>query len=118
MSFLRARMTNEVQKGQTAKVRLEKMKAEVIDRARTTVMAFDPARRERDAWLNWPTRVAANMAAELGVDALRMEQVLGIYLRQHLTEMAEVKIEPPLKPLMARKRSAARRWPVLRPIRP
>ena len=52
-------------------------------------MVFDRARRERDAWLNWPPRVAANMAAELGVDAHRMEQVLDIYLRAHLTEMAE-----------------------------
>ena len=43
--------------------------------------------------LNWPPRVAANMAAELGVDAHRMEQVLDMYLRQHLTEMAEVQIE-------------------------
>lgn len=65
VSFLRARMANEVLKAQTAKVRLEKMKAEVIDRA--TAMVFDLARSERDAWLNWPRRVAANMAAELGV---------------------------------------------------
>ena len=62
VSFLRARMANEVLKAQTAKVRLEKMKAEVIDRARATAMVFDLARRERDAWLNWPPRVAANMA--------------------------------------------------------
>lgn len=34
--FLRARMANEVLKAQTAKVRLEEMKAEVIDRARAT----------------------------------------------------------------------------------
>ena len=93
VSFLRARMANEVLKAQTAKVRLEKMKAEVIDRARATAMVFDLARRERDAWLNWPPRVAANMAAELGVDAHRMEQVLDMYLRANLTDMAEVKIE-------------------------
>jgi hypothetical protein len=37
--------------------------------------------------------VAANIAAELGVYAHRMEQVLDMYLRQHLKEMAEVKIE-------------------------
>ena len=41
----------------------------------------------------WRVRVAANMAAELGVDAHRMEQVLDIHLRAHLTEMTEVKIE-------------------------
>ena len=93
VSFLRARMASEVLEAQTAKVRLEKMKAEVIDRARATAMEFDLARRERDAWLNCPPRVAANMAAELGVDAHRMEPVLDMYLRAHLTDMAAVKIE-------------------------
>jgi len=33
------------------------------------------------------------MAAELGVDADRMEQVLNTYLRAHLNKMAEVTIE-------------------------
>jgi len=93
VSFLRARMANEVLKAQTAKVKLSKMKGELIDRARTTAMVFDLARRERDAWLNWPPRVAANMAAELGVDPHQMEQVLDKYLRRHLADMAEVKIE-------------------------
>lgn len=93
VSFLRARMANEVLKAQTARVRLQKMKGELVDRAKATAMVFDLARRERDAWLNWPPRVAANMAAELGVDAHAMEQVLDKYLRQHLAELAEVKIE-------------------------
>lgn len=93
VSFLRARMANEVLKAQTAKVRLQKMKAELVDRARATTMVFDLARRERDAWLNWPPRVAANMAAELGVDPHAMEQMLDKYLRAHLAEMAEVRLE-------------------------
>ena len=33
------------------------------------------------------------MAAELGIEANAMEQVLDRYLRAHLAEMAEVKIE-------------------------
>ncbi len=93
VSFLRARMANEVLKAQTAKVRLAKMKGELVDRGKATSMVFDLARRERDAWQNWPPRVAANMAADLGVDAHRMEQVLSEYLRRHLADMAEVKIE-------------------------
>ncbi|MDO5623048.1 MAG: elements of external origin [Paracoccus sp. (in: a-proteobacteria)] len=93
VSFLRARMANEVLKAQTAKVRLQKMKAELVDRARATTMVFDLARRERDAWLNWPPRVAANMAAELGTDPHAMEQILDKYLRSHLAEMAEVRLE-------------------------
>jgi hypothetical protein len=93
VSFLRARMANEVLKAQTAKVKLAKMKEELVDRARTTAVVFDLARRERDAWQNWPPRVAANMAAELGVDPHKMEQVLDKYLRKHLADMAEVKLE-------------------------
>ncbi|WP_347268142.1 elements of external origin [Paracoccus sp. (in: a-proteobacteria)] len=93
ISFLRARMANEVLKAQTAKVKLAKMKGELVDRARTTTLVFDLARRERDAWQGWPARVAANMAADLGIDAHQMEQVLDKYLRKHLAELAEVKIE-------------------------
>ncbi|KFI32636.1 hypothetical protein CG51_00720 [Haematobacter missouriensis] len=93
VSFLRARMANEVLKAQTARVRLEKMKGELVDRARATNSVFDLARRERDAWLNWPPRVAANMAAELGVEAHALEQVLDRFLRAHLADMAEVKID-------------------------
>jgi hypothetical protein len=93
VSFVRARMANEVLKAQTARVRLQKMKGEVVDRARATAMVFDLARRERDAWLNWPPRVAALMAAELGVEAHQMETVLERHVRAHLGELAEVKVE-------------------------
>lgn len=93
MSFLKARMANEVLKAQSAKVRLQKMKGELVDRARAVSSVFDLARRERDAWLNWPPRVAANMAAELGVDAHKVEVVLDRYLREHLMGMAEIRIE-------------------------
>lgn len=93
MSFLKARMANEVLKAQTAKVRLQKLKGELVDRPRAVASVFDLARRERDAWINWPPRVAANMAAELGVDAHKVEVVLDKYLRAHLMELAEIKIE-------------------------
>jgi hypothetical protein len=93
VSFLRARMANEVLKAQTAKVRLQKMKGELVDRVKATAMVFDLARRERDAWMNWPPRVAADMAAELGVEAHQMEQVLEHHIRQHLADLAEIEIE-------------------------
>jgi len=93
MSFLRARMANEVLKAQTARLRLQKMKGELVDKAKATALVFDLARRERDAWMNWPPRVAADMAAELGVDPHLMEQVLEHHLRRHLAELAEIEIE-------------------------
>jgi len=93
VSYLRARLANEVLKAQTAKVKLAKMKGELVDRTKATAMFFDLARRERDAWQNWPPRVAADMAAELGVDAHTMEHVLEKHLRKHLAELAEIEIE-------------------------
>jgi len=65
LTLVKARMANEVLKAQTARVRLQKMKGEVVDRARATAMVFDLARRERDAWLNWSTRVTATFATDL-----------------------------------------------------
>ena len=45
----------------------------------------------------WKFRAMSAMreqaAADLGVDAHRMEQVLDTYLRQHLADLAEVKID-------------------------
>lgn len=93
ISFVKAKLANEVLKAQTAKVRLGKMKGELVDRAKAQAMVFDLARRERDAWIGWPARVAANMAAELKVDPHAMEQVLDRYLREHLAELAEVRID-------------------------
>jgi len=93
VSFLRARMANEVLKAQTAKVRLQKMKGELINRDKALGTAFDFARRIRDAWMNWPPRVAADMAADLGVEAHAMEHVLERYIRQHLADLAETEIE-------------------------
>ena len=54
---------------------------------------FDLARQERDSWQNWPPRVAANIAADLGVDAHLVEKTLEKYLRVHLETLAEVKLE-------------------------
>jgi hypothetical protein len=66
------------------------MKGEVIDRARATALVFRLAREERDAWANWPARIAALMAAELGLEAHAMQKVLEAHVRAHLADLAEV----------------------------
>ncbi len=59
----------EVLKAQERRLRLDKMKGELIDRGKATAMVFKLAREERVSWVNWPARVAALIAAELAVDA-------------------------------------------------
>jgi hypothetical protein len=64
-TFLQAKTANEVLKAQERRIRLQKLKGELVDRARAETLMFRLAREERDAWVNWPARVAALMAAEL-----------------------------------------------------
>jgi hypothetical protein len=88
-TFMQARTANEVLKAQTNRVRLQKLKGELIDRVKVMAHVFKLGRQERDAWLNWPSRVSSQMAAELGVDAHTMHVTLETYVRQHLSELAE-----------------------------
>ena len=91
LTFMQARIANEVLKAQERRVRLQRMKSELIDRAKAVAQVFKLAREERDAWVNWPARVAAVIAAELEVDAHKLHTVLERQVREHLNELAEVR---------------------------
>jgi hypothetical protein len=89
-TFLQARTANEVLKAQTNKVRLAKLKGELVDRAQAIAHVFKLARSERDAWLNWPSRVSSQMAAELNVDAHRLHVMLEKAVRTQLAELGDI----------------------------
>jgi hypothetical protein len=91
MTFMQARTANEVLKAQERRLRLQQMKGELVDRAKAVAQVFRLARDERDAWVNWPARVAAMMAGELEVDAHKLHTVLERHVREHLGELAEVR---------------------------
>jgi hypothetical protein len=91
MTFMQARTANEVLKAQERRLRLQQMKGELIDRAKAVAQVFRLARDERDAWVNWPARVAAMLAAELEVDTHKLHTVLERQVREHLNELAEVR---------------------------
>ena len=103
MTFMQARTANEVLKAQERRLRLQQMKGELVDRAKAVAQVFRLARDERDAWVNWPARVAAMMAAELStpcsetpsgaaqVDQHQLHTVLERHVREHLAELAEIR---------------------------
>jgi hypothetical protein len=91
MTFMQARTANEVLKAQERRLRLQQMKGELVDRAKAVAQVFRLAREERDAWVNWPARVAAVMAAELEVDPHQLHTVLDRHVRDHLAELAEIR---------------------------
>jgi hypothetical protein len=52
-------------------------------------MVFELARQERDSWLQWPARVAAIIAAEVGLDPATLQTQLDRHIREHLAAMVE-----------------------------
>src|SRR5512134_3686569 len=91
VTYRQARTANEVLKAQERKMRVQKLRGELVDRARATALVFRLARQERDAWAGWPARIAAMMAADLGISAHAMQTVLETHVRQHLGELTEVR---------------------------
>ena len=92
-TFVQARTANEVLKAQERRLRLQQLKGELIDKARAKAFVFRLAREERDAWVNWPARVAALMAAELGVEIAVLQKVLESHVRSHLDDLARLRID-------------------------
>lgn len=86
-TFLQARTANEVLKAQTNKVRLARLKGELVERAQAIGHVFTLARAERDSWLNWPSRISAQISAELRVDAHVLHVLLEREVRRHLEEL-------------------------------
>ena len=91
LTFLQARTANEVMKAQLRRIELAKKKGELVDRARAMALVFRLARQERDAWIGWPSRVAALIAAELGINAHAMQTVLKKHVREHLLSLSEIR---------------------------
>jgi hypothetical protein len=109
-TFLQAKTANEVLKAQERRIRLQKLKGELIDRARAEALMFRLARQERDAWVTWPARVAALMASEIAaalqadaiaastdatneatVSTALMQRLLETHVRGQLDSLAEIR---------------------------
>ena len=99
-TYLQAKTANEVLKAQERRIRLQKLKGELVDRARAETLMVRLAREERDAWVTWPARVAALMVSELvatlgdgiTVEAAVMQKVLEALVRAHLDGLAEIRV--------------------------
>lgn len=72
-----------------AELEFRKRRGELVEFDRARELFFAESRRGRDHWMNWPARVAATMAGELGVDADRLATVLTTHVHRHLELLAE-----------------------------
>jgi len=93
VTYVEARTAREIAMAHLMRLKLQERKGELVDRARATALVFRLAREERDSWLNWPARVAALIAADLGVEAHPVQKLMEAYVRGHLSELADVRPE-------------------------
>ena len=61
-TYLEARTAHELLKAEERRIKVGKLRGELVDRALAADLVFRLARRERDSWLLWPARVVALMA--------------------------------------------------------
>ena len=76
-----------------ARVKMDRLKGQLLDRDRVHQEVFAFFRMERDAWLAWPARVSANLATTLGVDHHTLHSALEELVNEHLRELSNS--EPP-----------------------
>lgn len=93
MSFTDARTANEILKAQERQVKLDKLRGSLVDRAKAAEVVFNAARQVRDAWTQFPARVAALIAADLEADPHAVETILDSYVRKYLDDLANTAVE-------------------------
>ncbi|CNE50397.1 MULTISPECIES: hypothetical protein [Yersinia] len=71
------------------RLEFEKEDGRLVDLSVAETVLFEAFRAQRDAWMNWPSRVAPLMAADLDVPADRMTEVLLEYVHKHISGLGE-----------------------------
>lgn len=89
MSFDEARRIKENYLALLTKLEYEKEDGQRVELSVAESILFAEFRKQRDAWMNWPSRVAPIMAADLGVPADRMTEVLIEHVHKHITGLGE-----------------------------
>jgi len=86
-----ARRTKEFYAAQLNKLEFEQKAGSLIELEVATQVLFDEFRAQRDSWMNWPIRVGPLIAADLGMDAEKVIEVLTAHVHKHITDLGDVK---------------------------
>ncbi|HFD8837214.1 TPA: hypothetical protein ACF67X_005014 [Salmonella enterica] len=89
MSLDEARRVKENYLALLTKLEYRQKEGELVDLTEAKEVLFTCARQSRDAWMNWPARVAPLMAADLDIPADRMTEVLTEHVHKHISLLGE-----------------------------
>ncbi|MBF0153241.1 MAG: elements of external origin [Magnetococcales bacterium] len=92
-TYMQARTADMVMRAQRHKIELEQLKESLVSKEEYDAKVFKLARQLRDMIQNWPSRVAPEMAAELGVDSHLMHVTLDRYVRELLMDIVNTPLD-------------------------
>jgi hypothetical protein len=75
--------------GRLKELEYRQKSGELVEIVIARQVLFEEFRAARDAWLNWPTRFAALIASDLGLEADRVAAVLTTYVHKQLAALGE-----------------------------
>ena len=84
-----ARRAKTEAEAERAKLALARERGELVDKAKVEKAIFERARRERDAWLDFPATAAPEIAGELRMDSDGLRRALEKRIRAHLLRLGE-----------------------------
>ena len=67
----------------------EQKSCALVDFEVAQAVFFEEFRAQRDAWLNWPIRIAPLLAADLGLEADKVTEVLTAHVHKHISSLGE-----------------------------
>lgn len=94
LSLDEARRVKENYLALLTKLDFQQKDGQLIEMTVAEEVLFNAFRQQRDSWLNWPSRVAPLMAADLGVPADRMTEVLIEHVHKHISVLGEPEFNP------------------------
>ena len=89
LAFDEARRFKENYLGLMAQLEYERKSGSLVELETATAILFEEFRAQRDAWLNWPTRVGPILAADLGVEADRVVEALTAHVHKQIAQLGE-----------------------------
>jgi hypothetical protein len=84
LTYAEARASKETYLGRLRHLEFEVKSGRLVDWERVHSAVFNIARIERDAWMNWPARVAPLIAANLQIDQVALAVGSGLFVSELL----------------------------------
>lgn len=89
MSMEEARRVKENYLALLNKLEYEQKGGELVELDLARTVLFEAFRQVRDAWMNWPSKFAPHIAADLGLEADRVTEVLTGYVHKQIASLGE-----------------------------